>query len=164
MPAIGAEATRKVVEMLGGGTGLPFAVPNLGRREKVELAALETAQITSGNVAFEMVEKTAGVTYPAVYVYCEKLSNGLREKFRTFSGTASMVVEVRVSHDDMERLARDLQLYAAAAAEVLDSHRGAWGNEVFYAGEYEVAFGPVKRGGSNFLQTAKISFDLDVSY
>lgn len=164
MPAIGAAATRKVVEMLAGGTGLPFTVSNLGQQEKVGLAAIEAAQIASGNIAFEMVEKTAGVTYPAVYVYCEKLSNGLREKFRTFSGTASMAVEIRVSYDHLEKLGRDLHLYAAAATEVLDSHRGEWGSDMFFAGGYEVAFGPVKRGGSSFLQTAKISFDLDVSY
>lgn len=164
MPAIGAAATRKVVKMLAGGTGLPSTVSNLSQQEHVELAAIEAAQIASENVAFEMVEKTAGVTYPAVYVHCEKLSNGLREKFRTFSGTASMAVEIRVSHDRLERLAQDLHLYAAATAEVLDSHRGEWGSEMFYTGGYEVTFGPVKRGGSNFLQTAKISFDVDVSY
>jgi hypothetical protein len=99
-----------------------------------------------------------------VYVYCEKLDNTLREKFRTFSGTVGMAVEIRVSHDRLERLARDVQLYAAAAAEVLDSGRGDWGSGMFYAGGYEVAFGPVKRGGKNFLEAAKISFDVDVSY
>lgn len=164
MPAIGAAATRTVVEMLAGGTGLPFTVPNLSQQESVELPAIGAAQIASENVAFEMAEKTAGVTYPAVYVYCEKLSNGLREKFRTFSGTASMAVEIRASYDNLARLARDLHFYAAAATEVLDSHRGDLGSGMFYTGGYEVTFGPVKRGGSNFLQAAKIRFDVDVSY
>ena len=164
MPAIGAAATRKVVEMLAGDTGLPFTVPSLAQQENVELAPIEAAQIVSENIAFDMAEKTAGVTYPAVYVYCDKLSNGLREKFRTFSGTASMAVEIRVSHDQLERLARDLHLYAAAASAVLDSQRGDWDGGMFYTGGYEVMFGPVKRGGSNFLQSAKISFDVDVSY
>jgi hypothetical protein len=164
MLAIGAAATRKVVEMLAGGTGLPFTVANLGQQENAELAPIEAAQIASANVAFETIEKTEGATYPAVYVYCEKLDNTLREKFRTFSGTVGMAVEIRVSHDRLERLARDVQLYAAAAAEVLDSGRGDWGSGMFYAGGYEVAFGPVKRGGKNFLEAAKISFDVDVSY
>jgi len=164
MPAIGAAATHKVVEMLAGGTGLPFTVPSLAQQENVELAPIEAHQIQSGNIAFDMAEKTAGVTYPAVYVYCEKLSNELREKFRTFSGTASMAVEIRVSYDQLERLARDLHLYAAATSNVLDSQRGDWDGGMFYTGGYEVTFGPVKRGGSNFLQAAKISFDVDVSY
>jgi hypothetical protein len=164
MPAIGAAATQKVVGMLAGATGLPFTVANLAQQENVDLAPIEAEQIAAENIAFEMAEKTAGVTYPAVYVYCEKLNNTLREKFRTFSGTAGMAVEIRVSHERLERLARDVQLYAAAAAEVLDSQRGDWGNGMFYAGGYEVAIGPVKRGGKNFLQTAKISFDVDASY
>ncbi len=164
MPALGAAATRAVVEMLAGGTGLPFTVSSLRQTEKVELPAIGAPQIASENVAFDLAEKTAGVTYPAVYVYCEKLTNGLREKFRTFSGTAGMAIEVRVSYDHLERLARDLHFYAAATTEVLDSHRGDWGNGMFYTGGYEVTFGAVKRGGSNFLQSAKISFDVDVSY
>jgi hypothetical protein len=35
---------------------------------------------------------------------------------------------------------------------------------MFYAGGYDVEFGPVKRGGKNFLQSAKVSFEVDVSY
>lgn len=35
---------------------------------------------------------------------------------------------------------------------------------MFYAGGYKVEFGPVKRGGRNFIQAAKITFELDVSY
>ena len=62
MPAIGAAATRKVVEMLGGDTGLPFTVPNVAQQEHAELAPIEAAQILSSNIAFDMAEKTAGVT------------------------------------------------------------------------------------------------------
>ncbi len=164
MPAIGAAATRRLAEILGGQTGLPFAISALEVRESVTLAAIEAAQVNAQNVAFEVAERTAGVSYPAVYVYCEGLANQLREKFRTFSGKAHMVMEVRVSYDKLDTLARDVQYYAAAAAEVLDSHRGEWGDGMFYAGGYEVDFGPVKRGGRNFLQSAKISFDVDVSY
>lgn len=164
MPAIGAAATRKVVDILAGQTGLPFTVANLTAQERVELPQIGAAQVASLNIAFEVVEKTAGVTYPAVYVYCETLANQLKEKFRTFSGKAHMALEVRTSYDRLDNLARDLQLYAAAAAEVLDSNRGDWGGGMFYAGGYKVEFGPVKRGGKNFLQTAKISFEVDVSY
>jgi hypothetical protein len=164
MPAIGAAATQKVVNILGADTGLPFAISTLKDRESVELPAIDAAQVAAQNIAYEVAERTAGVTYPAVYVYCEGLANQLKEKFRTFSGKAHMAIEVRVSYDGLETLARDLQFYTSAAAEVLDSHRGEWDNGMFYAGGYQVEFGPVKRGGRNFLQTAKISFDVDVSY
>jgi hypothetical protein len=164
MPAIGAAATQKLVNMLGAQTGLPYAISALQSSESVELPAIAAAQVASQNIAFDVAERTTGVTYPAVYVYCDGLSNQLKEKFRTFSGKAHMSMEVRVSYDKVDTLARDLQLYASAATQVLDSYRGDWGDGMFYGGGYEVAFGPVKRGGKNFLQTAKISFDVDVSY
>jgi hypothetical protein len=47
--------------------------------------------------------------------------------------------------------------------DVLDANRGDWGDGVFYTGGYEVVFGAVKSGGKNFLQQAKITFDMDVS-
>ena len=164
MPAIGALATQTVVSILNGNTGLPFAISSLNEQEGVELPAIGAAQVLAQNIAFDIAERTAGVTYPAVYVYCEGVANQLKEKFRTFSGTAKMTMEIRVSHDRLDTLGRDLQLYSSAAAGVLDSNRGDWGNGMFYAGGYDVEFGPVKRGGKNFLQAAKINFQLDVSY
>ncbi len=72
-------------------------------------------------------------------------------------------MEARVTHDRLEELSRRLELYVEAVTEVLDSHRGDWGGGVFYAGGYEVTFGASKHGGKNFLQTAKVTFDVDVS-
>jgi hypothetical protein len=34
---------------------------------------------------------------------------------------------------------------------------------MYYAGGYQVAFGPVKHGGKNFIQIAKITFEIGVS-
>ncbi len=99
MPAIGALATQTVVSILNGNTGLPFAISSLEQQEGVELPAIGAAQVMAQNIAFDMAERTAGVTYPAVYVYCEGVANQLKEKFRTFSGTAKMTMEIRVSHD-----------------------------------------------------------------
>jgi hypothetical protein len=46
---------------------------------------------------------------------------------------------------------------------VLDAHRGDWGGGMFFAGGYEVSFGTTKHGGKNFIQAAKVTFDVDVS-
>ena len=74
-----------------------------------------------------------------------------------------MVVEVRVSQDRLEELQRNLEAYVEAVGEVLDRNRGGWGEGLFYAGGYEATFGPVKHGGKNFLQVAKVAFEVDVS-
>jgi hypothetical protein len=92
------------------------------------------------------------------------LTNLLTEKFRTFSGKAHMAVEVRVTHDRLEQVSKNLQYYAGAATEVLDAQRGDWGSGMFYTGGYKVEFGPIKHGGKNFLQAAKVQFEVDVSY
>jgi hypothetical protein len=158
-------ATQKVVGLLTApATGLPYTLAAIAEQQQAPAITIGANQIVTQNVASEVAERTAGVKYPAVYVYCEGLTNSLKEKFRTFSGQAHMAIETRVSHEHMERLAGDLQLFASAATEVLDKSRGDWGEGMFYTGGYKVEFGAVKRGGKNFIQTVKIAFDVEVSY
>ena len=74
-----------------------------------------------------------------------------------------MVVEVRMSQDRLDDLDRQTQWHADAVTRVLDENRGDWGDGVFYGGGYEISYGPVKHGGRNFLQIAKIVFTVDIS-
>jgi hypothetical protein len=73
------------------------------------------------------------------------------------------VVEVRVTHERLEELGRQLELHAEAVTDVLDSNRGDWGGGIFYTGGYEVTFAGMKHGGKNFIQSAKVAFEVDVS-
>jgi hypothetical protein len=124
-------------------------------------AGVITANIQ--NATPELAEHAQSIVYPAVYVYCEKLSNLLTEKFAAFSGKARLAIEIRCSKDRLGGLERQLERYADAACEVLDNSRGSWQDGGFYAGGYEVTYGTVKHGGKNFLQIAKITFDVEVS-
>ena len=54
-------------------------------------------------------------------------------------------------------------MYVDAVCALLDDSRGDWGDGAFYAGGYEVAFEAVARGGKNFLQRAKVKFEVEVS-
>jgi hypothetical protein len=47
--------------------------------------------------------------------------------------------------------------------QVLDGNRGDWGSGMYYAGGYQVAFGAVKHGGKNYIQVAKVTFEIGVS-
>ena len=115
------------------------------------------------NVAADMAERTGTVKYPSVNVYCEGIANELREKFRRFSGKAQMAIEVRHSQDRLEGLEEKLELLVDGAMRWLNESRGDWGDGMFYGGEYQVSFSAVKRGGKNFIQTAKITFEIGVS-
>ena len=163
MAAIGSLATQKVVGLLAGNTGLPACVAQLAGEQNMPLAAFAPQQVLEQNVAAEIVERSTGTKYPLVHVYCGKLANLLREKFRRFSGEAQMVAEVRVSQDRLEGIESVVQLYADALTQVLDQARGDWGDGVFYGGGYEISYTAVKPGGKNFIQAAKVTFVLEIS-
>ena len=163
MPGLAAVASGKVLTMLTGGTGVNASLAAFTDAESRGLAPIILDAVTAQNTAIELAERSGTVQYPAVNVYCERMVNKLREKFRRFSGSMQMAMEVRVSQDRLEGIERKLQDYAEALTEVLDRNRGDWGEGMFYTGGYEVTFGAVKRGGKNFVQTAKVAFEVEVS-
>ena len=111
----------------------------------------------------DLRRRQPAVKYPVIHVYSDRVRNLLTEKFRTFSGKVRTVAEVRVSQDRIEGLEDQLRLYVDAVTQVLDANRGSWGQGAFYTGGYEVTFDPVKQGGKNFLQVAKVTFEVDLS-
>jgi hypothetical protein len=164
MANTGSVATRKVVELLSAReTGLGAAVAQLAEESGVALAALPPAHVTNQNVAADLAEKSQVVKYPVVHVYADRIRNELKEKFRTFSGKVRTVAEVRVSHDRIEGIEERLRLYVDAVTRVLDQNRGSWGEGAFFGGQYEMTIEPVKHGGKNFLQAAKVVFEVDLS-
>ncbi len=164
MANTGSVATRKVIEFLNAQErGLGRAVAQLAEESGVALAQVAPAQVVNQNVSFELSEKSQVVKYPVVHVYTDRLRNELREKFRTFSGKARTVAEIRVSHDRIEGIEERLRLYVDAVTRVLDQNRGCWGEGAFFGGQYEVVIEPVKHGGKNFLQMAKVVFEVDLS-
>src|SRR5260370_38636230 len=163
MTQIGCVGNRKAMAVLIASGGVPDTVDALSAQQQVTLPAISAQQIVSQNVAPELSDRTTASKYPLIYVYCGKIVNQLREKFRTFSGNAQMVVDVRVSQDRIGDMESHLQFYADAIMQVLDNHGGDWVDGVFYGGGYEVTFAAVKHGGRNFIQTAKVAFVFEIS-
>jgi hypothetical protein len=163
MLLIAGTSTQKVLGVLTAGSGLPAAVEALNVQQGLTLPRFAVQQIIAQNVAPELAELSTISHYPLVYVYCNKVVNQLLEKFRTFSGNAQMVVEARVSQDRLDQIETNLQAYVDAITQVLDNSRGDWGDGIFFDGGYEVTFGGVKHGGRNFLQIAKVAFELEIS-
>ena len=135
----------------------------LAGADRVLAGSIDVAQVRAQNVSTDLAERSGITKYPAVHVYCEKVSNNLKEKFRTFSGRVEMAIEIRHSQDRLEGLQDQLELYTDAATSVLEAARGNWGGGMFYGGGFEVTFGAVKHGGSNFIQVAKVTFKIGVS-
>jgi hypothetical protein len=160
---IGKATTAQVMQLITGSSGVNSSLAALTQTDQALAGPLDVAQIRAQNVAADLAERASTVKYPTVNVYCEKVTNQLTEKFRTFSGTAQMTIEVRHSQDRLDGLQDSLQLYTDAVTQVLAASRGDWGNGMFYAGGYEASFGAVKQGGKNFMQVAKVTFGIGVS-
>jgi hypothetical protein len=159
---LASATTAKTLARLTGQKGVNSQLAALTRTGEVKPAPLLSGQACAQNATAELAEKS-GAHYPSANIYCERITNSLREKFRTFSGTVRMAVEVRHSQDRMEGMEDGLERYADAVARTLDAARGDWGDGMYYAGGYEVSFGPVKQAGKGFVQTAKVTFDVGVS-
>jgi hypothetical protein len=160
--AIGSLITSQVIQLVTGTSGVNFYLAS-STQAGGQLHPLNALQVRAQNVAPDIADHSNTMQYPAVNVYCDKIINNLTEKFRTFSGSAQATVELRYSQDRLEGLQDGLENYADAVTQMLNANRGDWGNGMFYSGEYQVAFGAVKHGGRNFLQVAKITFEIGVS-
>src|ERR1039457_4516171 len=181
---LGSAITAKIIQRITGPAGVNSSLATLTAADNTPGATLDAAQVRAQNVAPDLVERSRAVHYPAVNVYCEKIVNALTEKFRRFSGSAQMSIEVRHSQDGLEgrfsgsaqmsievRHSQDgleglqdaLELYTDAVAQTLNACLGDWGGGMYYGGGYQVSFGAAQHGGKNFIQTAKITFEIGVS-
>jgi hypothetical protein len=163
MAWVGSTVTTQVVALLNAPQGLSACVSTLAQAANVTVPPVSQNQIQAQNVSIEIAERSTDVQYPVVNVYCEKVLNQLKEKFRNFSGKAIMTIEARVSQDRLEGIEDQLQVYVDSVTQVLDQNRGDWGEGMYFAGCYEAALGPVKHGGQNFIQVGKVTFEVGVS-
>ncbi len=157
---IGSTALNKLKGYLTAPAGLNA---NLAALTEPGAAIAAAIQIVSQNAPPELADRAGAVQYPAVSVYCEKLVNDQREKFLSFSGTVALAIEVRHSQDQLDGIGDALEQYVDAVTQTLTASRGDWGGGMYFAGNYQVSYGPVKRGGKNFLQTAKVTFEVGAS-
>jgi len=163
MAWVGTTVAAQVATILNAPQGLNACVSTLAQAKNTNVPPVGQSQVLLQNVSIELSERSTDVQYPTVSVYCEKIVNQLKEKFRNFSGKAVMAIEVRVSQDRLGGIEDQLHTYVDAVTQVLDQNRGDWGEGMYYPGCYEAALGPVKHGGQHFIQIGKITFDVGVS-
>src|SRR5258706_7217411 len=110
MTSVGNRAVTKVLRLLTA--GLNAAIGTLAAAEGLQIPAIIGRQIVTENVSVELAEKSGDAKHNAVLVYCDKVSNTLREKFRSISGRICVTIEVRVTHDRMVGVDATLRVYA----------------------------------------------------
>ena len=136
------------------------------------LEKLRAALISSGkpfeersvlvhNVAPDLADENCATVYPAVYLYAARMENLPRRKFAGFSGPIRLVADLRCTGERYDGLEKQITAYVEAAAAALAANKGSWGDGLIYSGAYAVKFEPVKLGGRNFIQSAKIELEIE---
>src|SRR5207245_4283644 len=77
-------AATKILAALTAPTGLNSGIAALAQTANVSLGPISNAQLFTGQISSDIAEKAGDVKYTAVYVYCDKITNTLKEKFRSF--------------------------------------------------------------------------------
>ena len=129
-------------------------------RDGLRVPGLDSRGVAVRHVAADLFDKNSASVYPHVTLYCSRLVNSGRAKFASFSGSIHVAAEIRVSESSIEALDGSLSRYVEALTGVLEDNRGKWADSVGFDGLYEVRFEPVKIGGRNFLQNARIDIEL----
>ena len=93
----------KVIQRLTGSGGANANLASL-TEGLPGIPALNPAQIRTQNIAADWPSEALPCSYPAANVYCEKIVNSQAEKFRTFSGTIQMAIDLRHSTDRVDKL------------------------------------------------------------
>lgn len=164
MIKIGSAITDRIICMLRANGGISHVLRLLAEGQDPESQQyMSDVQMSTANISIELLDRNTGSKYPQINVYCEKIVNSQRERFRTFSGTAQAVIEVRVSHDRLEQLDQQLNTHVESIIHVMQQSRGSWGNGLHYGGTFEVIFSPIKPGGRHFIRAARVQLPIEVS-
>ena len=162
MPTPTATVLQMAVDLLNGQNGLAASLT--GYSAPIVITGIPLTQgpppsaptAAASYIPQELEEQQTKIAYPVCRVYCDQIRNGGKVKFRKFSGSYRVVVEVTHSQDRLEGLNDTLQVTADAVGEAFDRNQGNLGNGMVLQPGYEVQIDPVKRGGLHYMQKARV--------
>ncbi len=149
-----AQVLQMTADLLNATAGLAASLTDYAA-----LAEFMTAPVaTVSHVPQELQERQKKVAYPICRVYCDQVQNDGRVKFRRFSGTYRVVVEVTHSQDRLEGITETLQSTADAVSDALDRNSGNLGAGMVLQPGYVAEVDEVKKGGLHYQQSARVKF------
>ncbi len=162
MPTPTATVVQTAVDLLNAPNGLAESLSDYSATIQMTGMPLtggplpEAPTAEASHVPQELEEQQQKVAYPVCRVYCDQIRNNGKVKFRKFSGSYRVVVEVTHSQDRLEGLSDTLQTAADAVGDVFDRNHGNLGNGMVLQPGYEVQIDPVKKGGLHYIQKARV--------
>jgi hypothetical protein len=145
------------------GNLLAQTVTQLATADNVPVPVILPSQVLVSSATPQMGDMDLELTYPRVCLYTTGLKNTQIEKFRSLSGTMTLVVDVWASGNLMTQVDQWTHYYVEAVTDILRQNIGDWGNGVFFDGTYDLQFHSPIAGGLGFAQNARVTCSLHVS-
>lgn len=156
-------AAQKLFNILTTAKALEQQVNALALEANVEIPTIPSNQVVLSSVAPDMGDNNVQLTYPRVCLYSIGLKNTQLEKFRSLSGTVAVVAEIWASGNMVTLSDQWIHFYVEAVTQLLRQDIGDWGDGMFFSGMYDIQFQQPKAGGFGFVQSAKVTCNLNVS-
>ena len=154
---------QKIVNLLTTNSALQSAVTSIAAQAGQTVPPIASNQILVSAISPDLADKNAQLTYPRVCVYTVQVSNTHLEKFRSFSGTLAVAVDVWFSSSLLGPTGTGIHYYLDAVISILQANQGDWGDGFYFSGYYNLHLQMPKTGGFGFVESAQISFVLDVN-
>ena len=163
MTPLSTLAVQKVINVLITGNALQQTLAAIETATQVQVPLIATTQIVASAAAPDLADNNLQLSYPRVCLYANGIQNKQTEKFRSFSGTLTVIAEIWASASLLTQTDQWIHFYVEAITELLRANIGDWGNGFFFSGKYDVQFQPPKPGGFGFVESSKITITLNVS-
>ncbi|HEX3685764.1 MAG TPA: hypothetical protein VHU83_24750 [Bryobacteraceae bacterium] len=157
------DAAQKVSDLLTTGNALQQQISTVSSSANISVPLITAAQIVLSSTVPAMGDKDLQLTYPRICLYAANVKNTQIEKFRSLSGTVSVIAEVWASGDLVSQTDQWIHYYVEAMTDILRQNIGDWGDGFFFSGEYDVQLQAPKVGGLGYVELATVTCVLNVS-
>jgi hypothetical protein len=156
-------AAQKVFELLITGNALEQQINAVAAASNLILPAITSSGVVLSSASAEIGDKDFQLTYPRICLYSTAVKNTRIEKFRSLSGTVSVTADIWASANLLQDTDQWIHFYVEAVTDILRQSIGDWGDGIFFSGVYDVQFQAPKVGGFGYVESAKVTCNVNVS-
>lgn len=156
-------APQKLLNLLLAGNALLQQINALEISSNITLPAITSGQVILSSANPDIGDKDMQLTYPRISLYSSAVKNNQLEKFRSLSGTVSVIAEIWASANLVNQTDQWIHFYVEAVTNILRQNIGDWGDGIFFSGMYDVQFQTPKAGGLGYVEAATLTCNLNVS-
>jgi hypothetical protein len=157
------DAPQKLSDLLMTENALQQQINAVSSSSNVSVPLITASQVVLSSTVPAMGDQDLQLTYPRICLYTASIKNTQVEKFRSLSGTVSVVAQVWASADLLSQTDQWIHYYVEAMTNILRQNIGDWGDGLFFPGEYDVQLQAPKAGGLGYVELATVTCVLNVS-